>query len=347
MEEKILIRGNFSKINMLVIASGTIAILLGIIGLFLFVNGFVPNTINTVFEGIILWCIAGAFLVIAILTYLIMNNCEIIVSNKKVSGKIKFGKRVDLPINQISSVGQGWFKSITVATSSGIIRFWLLENRQEVFSVISNLLSQIQNSSQCVSENISNFSNAEELKKYKELLDTGVITQEEFEAKKKQLLGLEQSPINFENFAKESNTCENENATTEIKHKSKTHNKKLIIIISIIVLISIIIVGFLISNNTNTSSNILDNFTITDHDHNVILEQDDFKSINEINSNNQHYIEIKLTKEGQQKFAKATKSISNEKGENNYVIIYQNNEVISAPKVSSEIDTDTLNIPLN
>lgn len=33
-------------------------------------------------------------------------------------------------------------------------------------------------------------SNAEELKKYKELLDSGVISQEEFDAKKKQLLGL-------------------------------------------------------------------------------------------------------------------------------------------------------------
>ena len=31
---------------------------------------------------------------------------------------------------------------------------------------------------------------AEELKKYKELLDMGVVTQEEFEAKKKQILGL-------------------------------------------------------------------------------------------------------------------------------------------------------------
>ncbi len=33
-------------------------------------------------------------------------------------------------------------------------------------------------------------SNADELKKYKELLDSGIITQEEFDAKKKQLLGL-------------------------------------------------------------------------------------------------------------------------------------------------------------
>lgn len=33
-------------------------------------------------------------------------------------------------------------------------------------------------------------SNADELKKYKDLLDSGIITEEEFEAKKKQLLGL-------------------------------------------------------------------------------------------------------------------------------------------------------------
>jgi predicted Zn-dependent peptidase len=33
-------------------------------------------------------------------------------------------------------------------------------------------------------------STADELKKFKELLDSGVITQEEFDAKKKQLLGL-------------------------------------------------------------------------------------------------------------------------------------------------------------
>ena len=37
---------------------------------------------------------------------------------------------------------------------------------------------------------IQNDSMADELKKFKDLLDSGVITQEEFDAKKKQLLGL-------------------------------------------------------------------------------------------------------------------------------------------------------------
>jgi hypothetical protein len=38
--------------------------------------------------------------------------------------------------------------------------------------------------------NTNTISNADEIKKYKDLLDAGAITQEEFEAKKKQLLGL-------------------------------------------------------------------------------------------------------------------------------------------------------------
>ena len=38
--------------------------------------------------------------------------------------------------------------------------------------------------------NTNSLSSADELKKFKELLDMGVITQEEFDAKKKQLLNL-------------------------------------------------------------------------------------------------------------------------------------------------------------
>jgi len=42
-----------------------------------------------------------------------------------------------------------------------------------------------------VSQAVENqYSTADELKKFKELLDSGVITQEEFDTKKKQLLGL-------------------------------------------------------------------------------------------------------------------------------------------------------------
>ena len=39
-------------------------------------------------------------------------------------------------------------------------------------------------------ENVTSASNADELKKFKGLLDEGVITQEEFDSKKNQLLGM-------------------------------------------------------------------------------------------------------------------------------------------------------------
>ena len=45
-------------------------------------------------------------------------------------------------------------------------------------------VDQIKNSTGTV------FSSADELKKFKELLDSGIISQEEFDAKKKQLLNL-------------------------------------------------------------------------------------------------------------------------------------------------------------
>ena len=54
-------------------------------------------------------------------------------------------------------------------------------------SVITGLSSKKEKT---VINNIHKSSNADELKKYKDLLENGTITQEEFDAKKKQLLGL-------------------------------------------------------------------------------------------------------------------------------------------------------------
>ena len=48
----------------------------------------------------------------------------------------------------------------------------------------------LDNQRERVNTNQSGISSADELKKYKDLLDSGIITQEEFDAKKKQLLGL-------------------------------------------------------------------------------------------------------------------------------------------------------------
>ena len=133
-------------------------------------------------------------LLIGVFMYFMMSKCSITVTDKRVIGKANFGNRVDLPLNQISAVAQGAFSSISVATSSGRIHFWSLKNRNEVFDELSNILRSFQNQNNNDSDSektvIQQSSSADELKKFKDLLDTGVITQEEFDAKKKQLLGL-------------------------------------------------------------------------------------------------------------------------------------------------------------
>lgn len=83
-------------------------------------------------------------------------------------------------------------KGIAVTTASGAIKFKYIKNRDEIHCTISKLLVDRQNKTNAapvIRQEIKQ-SGAEELKKYKELLDSGVISQEEFETKKKQLLGL-------------------------------------------------------------------------------------------------------------------------------------------------------------
>ena len=63
---------------------------------------------------------------------------------------------------------------------------------EEIASYIKNKMEQYKVAKVAPPTTIiqNNDSAADELKKFKELLDMGVITQEEFDAKKKQLLGL-------------------------------------------------------------------------------------------------------------------------------------------------------------
>ena len=119
-----------------------------------------------------------------LLVYLYCAKMKITVTNKRVYGNAAFGKRVDLPLDSISSIGTSAYKGIYVATSSGRIKFVGIENRDKIHENVSKLLIKRQN------KEIIKTNETEELKRYKELLDEGIITQEDFEAKKKQLLGL-------------------------------------------------------------------------------------------------------------------------------------------------------------
>ena len=127
------------------------------------------------------------------LLYLWLHSYDLTVTDKRIYGKIAWGKRVDLPVDSISATATiPLLKGVSVSTSSGKISFLVIKNANEIYKVFSDLLIERQKETVKASSNIimQTTDEADKLKKYKDLLDSGVITQEEFDAKKKQLLDL-------------------------------------------------------------------------------------------------------------------------------------------------------------
>lgn len=138
--------------------------------------------------------IVGILLItVGILALAFMAGSKLHVTDKRVYGSIGIFKRVDIPIDSISSVAKiGWLMGVSVSSSSGTLRFMYLANAKEIHNVLSEIIIERQKNKPETNTTtiVQNSDEADKLKKYKELLDSGVITQEEFEAKKKQLLGL-------------------------------------------------------------------------------------------------------------------------------------------------------------
>ena len=196
-KERIICKANPSLISM-----NPLAIMCFIIAFLGFISSFIVATIIKSYRytatewitqnfSLYVWFYIGAVLFAGLgVLLMFLLKPALTVTDKRVYGKIGTLKKVDLPINQISAIGSGIFKSITVSTSSGSIHFWGITNRDDVLNEVSQLLAENQSSSNIQTTIVESSSNADELKKYKELLDQGIITQEEFDAKKKQLLGL-------------------------------------------------------------------------------------------------------------------------------------------------------------
>ena len=144
-------------------------------------------------QAILLLIIGAVIAIVVVVGKRILDSYELTITDKRIYGKVAFGKRVDLPIDSISAISiRPLMKGVAVSTASGKISFLLLENVNQIYDVMNKLLieRQEQTRNAPVTAPVVTMSNADELKKYKELLDTGIITQEEFDAKKKQLLGL-------------------------------------------------------------------------------------------------------------------------------------------------------------
>lgn len=135
---------------------------------------------------------SAAFSLICLLIYFCTGKFEMTVTNNRIYGKDIWLKQVDLPVDSVSAISIiPLLKGVSVSTSSGKICFLAIKNVRDIHKEISNLLLKRQQEKQeTLTTTIVQSDEADLLKKYKDLLDNNIITQEEFDAKKKQLLNL-------------------------------------------------------------------------------------------------------------------------------------------------------------
>ena len=193
MEEKILISGKMSqktKIFMVIMIIGCFAIALRSF-LSIVSNGFRVRSEEDVYSIIlagVLFTIAMIFLFI----YFAYGRCEIIITEQNVKGKARFGNEVVLPIYKVSAYStRKLFSTIAVATSSGVTKFAFIKNYAKIGEVLSKKINERQeNTAKENTQPATQNNSIDDILKLKNLLDAGIITQEEFDEKKKQLLSL-------------------------------------------------------------------------------------------------------------------------------------------------------------
>lgn len=131
---------------------------------------------------------------LVVFCYISNMGVELVITDKRVYGKAFPGKRVDIPVDSISSVGKGILNTICVASSSGRILFTFLQDSEFAFSEVNKLLVIRQESA--MNENLEKVVNslplsvADEIKKFNQLYQDGIITKEEFDQMKENLLNL-------------------------------------------------------------------------------------------------------------------------------------------------------------
>ena len=162
----------------------------------IFDSDYFSSTISTVF-CITLFALACLSFVVGLpllIAYLAMQKCSLEITDKSVRGKSFFGKEIVLPMYMVSSYStRKLFSIVSVATSSGITKFALIKNSNEIGNVLSQEINERQDNTSntpTVTAQATQSNSMDDLKKLKELLDAGIISQEEFDAKKKQFLGL-------------------------------------------------------------------------------------------------------------------------------------------------------------
>ena len=196
MSEKIIVESKVNKsLKIILFIIPFISTILSSIGLYLLIDELNrwPKT-DLLYSGFFwLGLISGIISIYFWILFARVCGSKITVTSKRVYGCSIFGQKVDLPIDSVSAIAtSALLNVISVATSAGKIKFYLISNYSKIHHELSILVSarQKENSTANVTNQTKTESVADEIKKYKDLLDSGAITEEEYNTKKKELLGL-------------------------------------------------------------------------------------------------------------------------------------------------------------
>ena len=142
--------------------------------------------------GFLIGFLASLFFggLIHLIVYLTARNNEITLTNYKITGTYNRSLSLNIPIDSVSSVSKGAMGSLCITCAGNKYNISYVSNRDIFCSKLNELLNTRTQQALSGVHPINQQSNYGELEKLKQLLDNGIITKEEFDAKKKQLLGL-------------------------------------------------------------------------------------------------------------------------------------------------------------
>ncbi len=146
-----------------------------------------------------------AFILLNILLIIVNSKrCDLSLYDNKLKGNIKkiiSSASLDLPINKIDNImiKDGFIdklfggRTIEIRSASSVMKFHYIQNAQEFADLSLSHIEQYKKNASAekapvIAANSNNTSIAAQIKELKELLDSEIISQEEFDAKKQELL---------------------------------------------------------------------------------------------------------------------------------------------------------------
>ncbi|MBR1863770.1 MAG: SHOCT domain-containing protein [Ruminococcus sp.] len=156
-----------------------------------------------ILDEMYVWLLA----VLAVLTVILLafvssgvGKCYLQLTDKTIEGKVSTAnskRSLLLPLDKVDSIMKESTmtdrilsgETVAVRSASGVIRFPCVHNADEFVGTALEMIEKYKHSA-AAGPGGEDKTDLEELRKLKELLDMGAVTQEEFDAKKKELLRL-------------------------------------------------------------------------------------------------------------------------------------------------------------